>query len=565
MNEKDFDPILEELNCGDFARKIYAITALGIIRKPKNADILKDYLGSTEEKVVLTALEALGRLKNPNSLKYVLEILNDHRAHFVENAIKVLEKFPSKDLLEPLLKVLGGDRPSQMQKKLLHLIGTEKNDRVKTIMSGILNKNQDPVLLQEALTYFIRFPSPENHSSIKSHSTSGQWEISLSANIALSRLKDEGALAQIQKMAKSPAHPLRLALIQTLNVNPQIEDRFVFEHLLRDTHPQIKTLALNGLQLFPKEERTSLLKNLVKIEKDVAVKKGLFETIIKEKNPEFLPEFLELLSGTSDDGKKLGRTGLISLGKGILPEILQTYPETSLLVKEQLVMVLGDLGGKEAVAILVECLNSSERWLKINAIEALTKTKDKVYVAKFLEMLKDGNDVWIRATLLSALGQLGNKEHIAVFEENLKNADARVRANALEGMTNLGDATVRKIVEGFLRDPNDRVRVNAAIGLWKLGDREVVAELENLTADRSKWMKASAAFALGEIRAAQATPALLKLLDSTEEVVYRNTIDALGKAGDIRAVIPILREKSRGKIPEDVFAEIIENISQRLS
>jgi HEAT repeat protein len=559
-----FDGILADLNSRDVEQKVEAIAALGILRHPEHAGIIKDLLASPEEQVVDAALTALGSIGNPVSIKYIFEVLADPRPQLVEKAAGVLRQFADPDLLDGILKQTVVDHPPVVKRKLLNLISARKEPRVQAAMTDVLAQTQDTGLLQEALTYFIRFPSPERKALLETHSGSGQWEIAMAANVALSRLRDEGAMGRLKKQLKSPAHPLRLALIQALNVAPGIEDRPLYEALFHDPHPQIRILSIQGLHLFSADERREQLKAWLHREKDEAVRRALLTVIQEKQDVAFIDELLHLLSASSDDVKKWGRQALIALGDGIVPALVRRAATASLVLKEQLVIVFGALGHPEGLKFVFRCLETRERWLKINAIEALTRFGERRLLPKFIEMLASEEDVWIRATLLSAVGHLGSAEHLPVLKDNLQHQDARVRANAIDGLARLGDPQATTILERFLRDPNDRVRVNAAIGLWKLGNAEVVSQLVDMTRDSSKWMKASAAFALGEIRAFHAVPDLVELLATSEDVVYRNAFEALVKIGDPRALRPLMRERHRNRLPAEMFDHLFADFVQKL-
>ena len=116
----------------------------------------------------------------------------------------------------------------------------------------------------------------------------------------------------------------------------------------------------------------------------------------------------------------------------------------------------------------------------------------------------------------------------------------------------------------LLHDRNDRVRVNAAIALWRSGHEEVFAELEKMARDKSRWVRASAVFALGRIKDREGTPILLKMLADKEDMVYRNAVEALAEQGDLRAMLPLLKEARGGRLSADFYEQALSRFTDAL-
>jgi len=561
---KRFAAVIEGLSSRNREEKLLSVMAIGIIKAPEHADLLVDLLSSPDEEIVEQIIITLGRIKNPKSAKYILGFVNSDNPKYVDRAISALSGFNLTQVLDVVMKAAGPERPPTVRRKVINLIGEINDTRVASLMDEILGQTQDPGLLTEALSFFVRFPSPDRRAILKNLSTNGQWEVSMIANIALTRLGDESARSQLKRLAKSPAHLIRQAMIQGINKHPMIEDRELFEIFFKDSHPHVRQTAISGLMLFNAEERLRWFQECISREKEESVKIALLKQAISEKNPKLYSEFVSFLSSSSEDLKQIGVCGLSAMRENVLDRILKDFDKMSLVVKEQMLLVLGFIGGAKAVETISKCLEADERWLKINSIEAIVKLGVRSFASKFSEMVAKEDDIWVRATLLSGLSKIGDACHLPLFVQNLSHQDPRVKANAIEGLMNLGGIEQKSRLESFLHDANDRVRVNAALALWKMGDRSILSSLVNLTKDPNKWKRSSTAFALGEICDKEATPALIELLSDKEEVVYRNVIDALAKIADLRALIPILRERLKKRIPESAFTEALEKFSARI-
>ncbi|HOY68710.1 MAG TPA: HEAT repeat domain-containing protein [Candidatus Ozemobacteraceae bacterium] len=551
--------ILERLSSRDRAEKLLAIQALGILRVSEHADQLVDLLASPDEEIVGAVLESLGRIANPRSVKYVLEFVGAPKASLADRALNALAGFELTPVLDLILKAADTEKPPLLRRRLLTLVSHIRDPRVASVMTEIIGQTQDPGLLVEACMYFVRFPSTERHTLLKMLGNNGQWEVAMSAQLALSRLGDEGARGHLKRLAKSPAHPIRLALVQGLARRPMIEDRELYEIFSHDPHPQVRLVAIQGLSLFKTDERARILAEWLGRERDETVLPALLHRAAAEKHHGLYPEFFKLLTSGNPGFKALAVEALVGMGESIVDRIVKAFPKLPMAAREQLLIVAGGIGGATAKRLVEEHLRDRERWVRINAMEALARLGARDALPLLMEMADAEKDPWARASLISVLSRLGGPEQVPVCEAGLTSPDARVRANAIEGLLRLGvrDRDWQKRIEPLLRDPNDRVRVNAAIVLSKMGDQTVMPTLIAMTREATKWLRASAAFALGEIADREGVPALLTLLDDKEDVVYRNALQALGKIADIRSLIPILQERSKDRLPGEFFDELL--------
>jgi len=551
--------IVDRLSSRDREEKLLAIMALGILRVPEHADQLVDLLASTDEEIVGSVIDALGRIGNPRSVKYVLEFVGAAKPNLADRALNALAGFELTPVLDQILKTADADKPPMMRRRLLALVAHIRDPRIASVMTEIIGQTQDSGLLIEASMYFVRFPSTERHTLLKMLGNNGQWEVAMAAQLALSRLGDEGARTHLKRLAKSPAHPIRLALVQGLSKRAMIEDRELYEIFCHDPHPQVRLAAMSGLPLFKNEDRVCILAEWLGRERDETIQPLLLRSAAAEKHHGLYPEFFKLLTAGTPVLKEIAIEALIGMGESIVERIVKAFPKLPMAAREQLLIVVGGIGGDAAKKLVQAHLGDRERWMRMNAMEAMAKLGARDALPLLMNMAGQETDPWVKASLLSVLSRLGGDEQVPVCESGLNSADARVRANAVEGLLRLGvrDKEWQKRIEPLLRDPNDRVRVNAAIALSKMGDQTVMPTLTAMTREATKWLRSSAAFALGQIGDREAVPALLALLDDREDVVYRNALEALGKIADIRSLIPILQEKAKGRLSLDFFDRLL--------
>jgi HEAT repeat protein len=95
---------------------------------------------------------------------------------------------------------------------------------------------------------------------------------------------------------------------------------------------------------------------------------------------------------------------------------------------------------------------------------------------------------------------------------------------------------------------------------------EVFSELEKMSGDKSKWVRSSAVYALGKLNdREEGLPILLKMINDSEDVVYLNTMEALAESGDMRVMVPLLKEAGSKRIPLEVYDRILKKFSAKLT
>ncbi len=561
-----YQELINGLSSSNREEKILSIKAMSLIKVPEHADLLADLLSSPDEEIVEQVILALGKIGNPGSVKYILEFILGDKGKLADVAFNVLSSFYIASAVDVVIKAAGSDQPVEIREKIIKLLLPYEEVRVSALMSEILGQTQDPRILTLAIGYFISFPSTERHSVLKVLSNSGQWEISLAANIALSRLKDEGAFTQIRRLVKSPNSEVRQIIVDSINKYPLIEDRKIYQSLFEDQKTVIRKKALKGLNMFGADERIKILKDWLNRETDGTLKLALLERAAKENSSLFYDEFIGILSDSGSKNKSLAVDALSGMSERVVDRILIDFDRMALVVREQMVLVLGNIGGNKVIQTIKDCLKAKERWLKINSIEASVALNNEELLPDLVALLSNKDtDPWVKATLVTALGRLKAYDCSDLIAKQLDASDARVRANAIEALSMLEWENLNNESMRLLKDRNDRVRVNAAIALWKCGNMEVFSELEKMSGDKSKWVRSSAVYALGKLNdREEGLPILLKMLSDTEDVVYLNTMEAMAESGDMRVMVPLLKEAGSKRIPAEVYDRILKKFSVKL-
>lgn len=232
--------------------------------------------------------------------------------------------------------------------------------------------------------------------------------------------------------------------------------------------------------------------------------------------------------GNDDVSYRIGsQLALEAIGAAALPGVSETLRTGTASAKYDAALVLGSLGGKEALTGLLAALPEPD-----------TDVREAVATGLGRAAAKPDSDT----------GRI-----VQGLLQTLRDKEPSVRWNAAEALAGVGPRAVSAKPEllAALEDANDLVRLRAAIALGKIDPKAPEAAVRVLiaTLEKEGLLASDAAMALGALgpRAAAAVPTLIKALRSSDKDVRRWAADALGKLGPaatpaVPGLIEVLRK-----------------------
>lgn len=188
------------------------------------------------------------------------------------------------------------------------------------------------------------------------------------------------------------------------------------------------------------------------------------------------------------------------------------------IARNRLHGLLGKIGGKRAVAALLEALddkNHLERW-----------------------------------SVIRDLGRIGGERVVEPLIKELENWDSRVCAVAAEALGEIGGERAVDALSGVLKTKTSgiplldgevrHVHSKTAEALARSGDERAIGVLFEALKDEDREVRACAAAALGQVGGERATDALLDAYRGADAYVRGAVAGALARIGGTRAVAPLL-------------------------
>jgi HEAT repeat protein len=181
-----------------------------------------------------------------------------------------------------------------------------------------------------------------------------------------------------------------------------------------------------------------------------------------------------------------------------LPALLEALNDRDVRVRQTAVWAVGQVGGSEALATLIQLLGDPSRLVARRAQEVLAERGNETKDAILAYAGKTSN----RAGRLAAIELIGwlriveGTDLLLTFTTEL---DPEVRIKSLKAAAAIGDPRFMEIFHRGLEDTRWEVRCQAAKGLSLFGSPDSVPGLTAALRDRHWWVRLYAATALAEV------------------------------------------------------------------
>lgn len=269
---------------------------------------------------------------------------------------------------------------------------------------------------------------------------------------------------------------------------------------------------------------------------------------------------------------------LVGIGKDAVLPLMSRIRDAGNDVRKFIIDVLGDIGDKRSIKIVIAATKHDNENIKMSAIEALGKLKDKKGTEPLIELLRSENQLIVFAAIKS-LEQIGDSRAVEPIISLL--GRSFLERAALEALGKLGDIRALNPTVSALHTGSKKLKDSAIKTLVELHNRsshtggtrithrvneiynkEIYLYLLSALEDADEGVRLAAIKVFGWIGEYKAAKELVKFLDTDLKDEAINTLSVIGR----KAVRPLLEELpgSNAKIREGV-ARVFGEIGDRNS
>ena len=177
---------------------------------------------------------------------------------------------------------------------------------------------------------------------------------------------------------------------------------------------------------------------------------------------------MTLMRDESSTLRAQASVSLARLGVVALPKLVAALRDSRPSARQLAAEALGEIGSREAVAPLVELIETDTSGARLEAITALGKIGDPAAIDPILSIQRNGS-VAIRRKTIPALARFRDKRAVEALIAALADQNEEVRQSAASGLGEVGDQGVVVQLERLAdKDPSEDVRAAAAQAIQRL-------------------------------------------------------------------------------------------------
>jgi HEAT repeat protein len=290
--------------------------------------------------------------------------------------------------------------------------------------------------------------------------------------------------------------------------------------------------------------------------------KGNLEACLELKNTAVNP-LIRALEDPRRDVVRNAVEGLKRLGVLSVDELIKELKGRKRKTKGEIAKILGELGDKKAVEVLISCLSDIEPDVRINAAQSLCKIGDERAVPFLINKALLDKDKRVRiltGDILKKMGQTVAPPLIKILED--QKSSEELRETSVKVLGEIHAEIAVDILTKIMLEGKGKLRELAAKALGEIGSKKATEALISVLGDArelSGWQRGyNAAVALGKIRDPRAVPHLIKILNDEGYLpqLQGASADALGKIGDKSVVDELIKALENKKIQREVITSI---------
>lgn len=222
-----------------------------------------------------------------------------------------------------------------------------------------------------------------------------------------------------------------------------------------------------------------------------------------------------------------------------------------------IVTALGQLGGGQAEAALIESLSDKDSRVVLAAIRALGRLKSKDAVPALLQLAAQGGDT--AREVFEAFALIGDPREISTLEAGLQSPDKFLELAAEYALSKIGRMeSTAKLENEISSDPGmEKVSIRAAYYLLLLDHPSGLTHLDKLARHPDYGFAVLAIEAIGRAGNSRGIPILVEIAKSPDASVRAAVAAALGQLGGSKA-LSVLRKLHEDESPLVVHAATLQ-------
>ncbi len=454
------EPLLRSLNDSSAEVRMQTASTLGYVSDSRSLPALTGLLTDKDNRVSIAAAEALARMADPRATQVLVKSLTAEDWRTRSRAAQVLsrvaaERGEAEPLILPLTNALRDKDPlvryyaaealaSIGAKTVPSLIAFIKSERVgeRSRASRLLSRIGKPAVVPLISLIEEKSVAPE---------------VKVAATHALGLIGDERAIKPMVALLRDERSQVRGQAAQSLSLVSGAVEQVI--EMSNSSLPPTREAAMEALGGIHNPKAVERLLQAI-TDENAGVRLAVVRALGESASSKAILPLIRLLREEQSTLKGQAAAALAKIGTPAVTELIAIVmargeaPATRSLA----MAALGEIGAKEAVAPLIDCLNTDASGGRGDAIEALGKIGDPRAIEPILLTMKSGTTS-IRKKSVAALAKFNDQRAVDALRQALSEPSDEIRQLAVTGLGEIGNKDALVHLERLARsDVNADVR-----------------------------------------------------------------------------------------------------------
>ncbi|MBI5830839.1 MAG: HEAT repeat domain-containing protein [Armatimonadetes bacterium] len=268
---------------------------------------------------------------------------------------------------------------------------------------------------------------------------------------------------------------------------------------------------------------------------------GCAGAIGKLKSPRAIDGLVGALAAKEEEVRLACRDALVAMQEAAVKPLITALGNKDAFTRQHACEALGEIGDKAAAKPLLKNIDDDNRLVRLAATYAVGKVHDKVATVPLVAKMAD-KDREIREAAAVSLGQISDQAAVPTLIVALNDSVDKVREQAASALGRLApaDAASLAAIQSACNAADEGTRGSAVFALGRIGNPSTIPAIAGrLAKDPAIIVRQRAARALGELKSADAIPALLAAFSDKDWRVNYAAQEGLALLGK-PAVAPLI-------------------------
>ena len=455
--ESDIDALIDRLDLEeDKELRKRILDVISGISGEAVVSLLDDYLSEVDGDLRSRVIEVIGHDGSDENKKLLLPLLNDSNHEVRANVAHALYRHGDQSVIEILISMLNSQE-REMKIAAIDVLGKIGTTQVIQPLVSTLETSKDVELLFATSRALGRIYKPRTVKFLKHLLMESplyvEWE-----PLILAKEDNEESITYYKRSLNSMnTYVVYAALISTSKVKTQ-EFGQEFLDIVKSYDSRLQIEAIHCLKKYPNGLVVPVLIDILN-DAEHSIKLEILREFGQRKQGRLLPIMHQYLESPEIDLVMITIISVGMIAKeSSLGFLLQIYQETeNANLKATIIRSLGSFDSKDWIPVLLDGLHSTIGRIRANSVDSLMQRGHHQALPLVLPLLNDENNR-VRANAAVALHRFGDTNIFKHLDQMMRSSDKWMKLSAIWALTVIGGDKAQELISVHVKDKDLKLR-----------------------------------------------------------------------------------------------------------